>query len=65
MGSNDLDCTEVYDEFEKFCLGNDGRLNSRQFLPDQLKHINYHNTFSLLHLNIRVSTSIMMILFPS
>ena len=27
MGSNDLDCTEDYDDLEQFCLGNDGRLN--------------------------------------
>ena len=53
MGSNDSDCTEDYDEFEQFCLCNDGKLNSRQVLPDQLKHLSYDNIFSLLHLNIR------------
>ena len=53
MESNDLDCIEDNDELEQFCLYNEGKLNCRGFLPDQLKQLNHDNNFSLLHLNIR------------
>lgn len=52
MIMDDFNCLDDDGVFEQHCLYGE-RLEYKQYLPDQLKHINSKHKFSLFHLNTR------------